>query len=277
MKGRVVATVTGQPLGGVALTVGSAGTTSDASGSFHVTSGVTAAQPYSLEGPGILARRGFIAFAERDVTLDAISTTAPFDLERFREIARGSLDYDGAPQPLRRWASAPRLYLRTVDESGNAIDPATLQTAADVLRNTIESFTGGKFGFAEYVQGTETRLGVPGWLTVRWVEDIIGACGASDIARSGGSIELYYRDPHCACGNSAIRPRTIRHELGHAMGLWHSGDPADVMFGIGRTCDQLPSERERHVAAILYSRPAGNMDPDTDPAGAVHLAPVRIH
>jgi hypothetical protein len=49
------------------------------------------------------------------------------------------------------------------------------------------------------------------------------------------------------------------------------------MFGsVGTTCDAVPSARERYHAAIAYSRPLGNADPDIDPAGAVNFTPRPI-
>jgi hypothetical protein len=53
-----------------------------------------------------------------------------------------------------------------------------------------------------------------------------------------------------------VYPRLIRHELGHAMGYYHTGDPGDVMYGraISRAaCDALPSDRERRHAKYAHT------------------------
>lgn len=47
------------------------------------------------------------------------------------------------------------------------------------------------------------------------------------------------------------------HELGHAMGLPHSADSADVMFPITRVT--TVSERDRATARLLYSLPPGSL------------------
>ena len=52
----------------------------------------------------------------------------------------------------------------------------------------------------------------------------------------------------------------------------------DLMFS-GRQandCDNNPSPRERHHAALAYARPVGSRDVDVDPSGLSSLAPGRI-
>jgi hypothetical protein len=47
------------------------------------------------------------------------------------------------------------------------------------------------------------------------------------------------------------------HELGHAMGLPHSADSADVMYPVTRVT--TVSERDRATARLLYSLPPGSL------------------
>lgn len=47
------------------------------------------------------------------------------------------------------------------------------------------------------------------------------------------------------------------HEVGHALGLPHSGDPLDVMFGTTRT--GYPTERDTRSLRLLYELPLGSV------------------
>jgi len=65
--------------------------------------------------------------------------------------------------------------------------------------------------------------------------------------------------------------------MGHAMGFWHTGNADDLMSGLGVSeCEHLPSARERYHAAIAYSRPVDNRDPDDDTSTPTILSLPRV-
>lgn len=272
----VTATNGGQPLPGVAGDVGGVTALTNADGGAQYQLSPGAAQRLSLSGSGIVPRSLMVAVgASRDVSVNAIATNG-FDLNFYRELARNGFEEPGSLQPLRRWTTPPNVYIRTVRDDGPTVDAATLNTVEQVIRDAMPTWAG--FGPASVVRGTDAQVGRAGWLTVRW-PGVVAAdrvCGRSDVAVSGGEMQLYVPTATaCGCdGTARIRPRTVRHELGHAMGFFHTDNPADVMFIPSGLCDLQPSARERAAAAIAYARPVGNTDPDVDPSSAVSLAPM---
>src|SRR5919106_3419616 len=117
------------------------------------------------------------------------------------------------------------------------------------------AFTGERLGIAGIQRGTGTRRGVSGWITVKWPNPSSGdrVCGRAQVAVDGGWIELNYRNPGCGCRNSQMGSATVRHEMGHALGFFHTERTEDLMFNTVRTCEGTASKRERLHAAIAYS------------------------
>lgn len=174
---------------------------------------------------------------------------APPDLSFYQQI--GCNAFDGPMQSVRKWNVAPKLYIRTVDEAGAAIDAVTLDTVQNAMVSIASSLTGGKFGLASVERGSDTREGVGGYVTVKWPTTQT-ACGTTQVAIDGGWIQLNRNNPSgCGCNGSAITPRAAGHELGHALGYWHTDSQSDLMSNIGnKPCTQALSARE--VQAISY-------------------------
>lgn len=182
------------------------------------------------------------------------TSTAGVDLAFYQQI--GCNSFDLPMQSVRRWTVAPKVYLKTIDEAGAPIDTVTLDTVQNAMIEVAPKLTGGKFGLEGVLRGSDTREGQSGWITVKWPATAASApaCAQSDVAKDGGVIELNYKvGGGCACNGSAIRPRTVRHELGHALGYWHTDSAGDLMSGLQVSgCDAQPSAREAQATAFQY-------------------------
>lgn len=186
------------------------------------------------------------------ITVSACPDAVPgLEIGFYRQI--GCNAYDLPLQSVRRWNVAPKLYIRTVDEAGAAIDAVTLDIVQNAMVASAPTLTAGRVQLA-VERGTDTRENVSGWVTVKWpTAGLTGLCGRSDVGRDGGTIELNAVSATCGCNASKIRPSAAAHELGHALGYFHTGNADDLMSGLpNRTCDQQPSARELQAAAYQY-------------------------
>ena len=277
LSGTVTATNGGQPLSDVTVEAAPTTSTTDAGGRYSLSFPAgTAPSRFTIMGTALVRRTGFLSNgSSRTIDLDAFAL-GTFDLAYFRAIVRNGWEQPAALQPLRRWTRAPMIYIRTVDDTGRPVLAEVLQQVASIVSSVVPLYTNGRFGVAGIEQGTETRRGQAGWITIDWTRDASQFCGQATVGAEGGFVTLTYDQPGCSCGSQKIRARTVKHELGHSMGLWHSGESVDLMSGIGITeCDRNMTARELRYLDYMYRRSVGNTDPDNDPASAAVLAVVR--
>ena len=185
------------------------------------------------------------------------ATAAVFQPDFYRAFLQNAFEAPHRLEPIRLLRGSLRVYVQTHDNSGRAVDAITLDTTERTVVETVRVWSGDTFGVIGIVRGSGTRESVPGWITVKWSGDPpAGSCGRSTVGVDGGYIELNVSGA-CSCGMAArAYPRLIRHELGHAMGYYHTDHPDDVMYGRPITtsqCDAMPSERERHHAALAHT------------------------
>jgi len=279
LKGRIVGTVTGEPIAGATVSVGGISFVTDHDGTFSIADTGTDVQEVSISGDGIVPRVSRLSVSDRDVTIDVIQNRPPFELAFFRELGRNALESETGLEPLRPLSAAPRIHIRTVDDAGRQMDAALLDLVEAALRDAAPLWSADRHPIEVIERGPDTRQGQSGWITVLFPSEVVaGACGRATLGSTTGRIELNYLNSGCSCSGNVIAPRTVRHELGHVYGFWHTAVRGGVMSSswTTRQCNGRPSTRETEHAKYMYSRALGNVDPDTDAAGRVLSVPGEI-
>jgi len=274
VAGYIVETVSRGRVAGATLTPAWAleAVTAAADGSF--TLGAVANPPTSpynvgVSAPGYVSRNMWLMWqpgARSDVSLDIIKEAAPFSMEFYRQLVRGTYD-SGGPWPVLRWTEQPRFYLKTVDQNGRPVEPEVLTVMLDAIARAVPAFTGNRMT-AIIERGTEARGETTGWINVNVVRDPDEerTCGYASVGRNPGTIT--FNSDVCSCGSIKIPGTLVFHEVGHALGFFHVSDRDSVMYPLhegGCPAGSL-SPAESFHAAIAYSRPRGNTEPDNDPS-----------
>lgn len=175
-----------------------------------------------------------------------------FDLGFYRKFA-----LDGGSVPLNRRLEAPMVYLATTDAQGRAVDTVTLDRVSEALVAGMTAWA-LPFGLSGIQRGA-TSTAANRLMILFDGSQSVSSCGITTF--DNRTITLSYGRSECLCAGR-IRPRTVKHELGHALGFTHTGDAQDLMSGVADSrCDQEPSSREMFHARVAYSMPNGSLDP----------------
>lgn len=175
---------------------------------------------------------------------------AGFDLAFYRDFARA-----GGSDVLRVLTSAPSFVVQP-----DAVSAGMLAQLEASARAAVPAFTGGRLSVTSWATGAPQESS--GRIAVEFVNDPDQSCGRARLGASAGHVWLNLA---ARCSPDAYMPTAIAHEIGHALGFSHVTETDALMFAnpaFGRT---LPSSKERHHAALAYSRVPGNTDVDVDP------------
>lgn len=284
LAGIVVGTMNQQPLTGLTVSVGAHTTTTNAAGEFRLVGVGEGRLVVKLSDESIYPRSAVIdtAVQGRSVELDAIERDSEFNLAFYRELARGNHPTENNMFPLFRWTSkAPPTFY--IDTNGSATDTGTIsleliERVRQVITTILPIFSGNTYQapvirtrhFSQY-----DFEAVPEQAIVLSFDDSLYAQGAVGVtftqptlnSDSSGALQkawifvLSHQTLYAAAGIS--REEIIAHELGHAFGFRHTSVLPSVMVKAG-AYGNLFSEHDRRHMAVVYRRPAGNVDIDDD-------------
>ena len=264
----------GAPLAGATVVLAGVVATTDAQGRFTLNSVPEAGTAaITVSATGYVFRAALFTLApNRDVRIDVLQNSPPFSLEYYRQWVRNGANAS-AFEATRPWTVTPNFYLRRTMDDGPAIVPdSVIDEIRRVIAASIPDLSGNRIRMGTFEVGDVARAEQAGWVNITF-SAAAPFFGQSTVGGNSGTMRLRYfggvsnpsNNPrNCSSAEVAV----VDHEITHTMGFWHTSQiETDSFSGAGCPGNNRP-DFVRYHSAVMYSRPAGNLDPDVDPPGS---------